>query len=92
MTDTQVRIHVPGNHLMIGVLGQRDEHLRLVEENFIYLEDISPASRSRAFDWLAARDLAPSGYDPLAPIETRREALERADAEKGAHAKEGGEQ
>ncbi len=34
MTDTQVRIHVPGNHLMIGVLGQRDEHLRLVEENF----------------------------------------------------------
>ncbi|MDG2113940.1 MAG: PhoH family protein [Actinomycetota bacterium] len=34
MTDTQVRIHVPGNHLMIGVLGQRDEHLRLVEDNF----------------------------------------------------------
>jgi phosphate starvation-inducible PhoH-like protein len=34
VTDTQVRIHVPGNHLMIGVLGQRDEHLRLVEENF----------------------------------------------------------
>ena len=34
MTDTQIRIHVPGNHLMIGVLGQRDEHLRLVEEHF----------------------------------------------------------
>ncbi len=36
--DTQVRIHVPGNHLMVGVLGQRDEHLRLVEENFVNAE------------------------------------------------------
>ncbi len=34
MTDTQVRIHVPGNHLMVGVLGQRDEHLRLVADHF----------------------------------------------------------
>ncbi len=55
---------------------------RLVTENLIYLEDISPASRSRAFDWLAARDLAPQGYDPLAPIEARRAALNRA-AERG---------
>ncbi|MEC9058050.1 MAG: PhoH family protein, partial [Actinomycetota bacterium] len=34
MSDTQVRIHVPGNHLMVGVLGQRDEHLRIVEDHF----------------------------------------------------------
>ena len=25
---------VPGNHLMVGVLGQRDEHLRIVEDHF----------------------------------------------------------
>ena len=25
---------MPGNHLMVGVLGQRDEHLRIVEDHF----------------------------------------------------------
>jgi phosphate starvation-inducible protein PhoH and related proteins len=34
MTDTQVTINVPGNHLMVGLLGQRDELLRLVEAAF----------------------------------------------------------
>jgi phosphate starvation-inducible PhoH-like protein len=34
MADTQVKIHVPGNHLMVGLLGQRDELLRLVEAAF----------------------------------------------------------
>jgi len=34
LSDTQVRIHVQGNHLMMGVLGQRDEHLRIVENHF----------------------------------------------------------
>jgi phosphate starvation-inducible PhoH-like protein len=34
MADTQVKIHVPGNHLMVGLLGQRDELLRLVEQAF----------------------------------------------------------
>ncbi len=34
MTDTQVRIHVPGNHLMVGLLGRRDEHLRTVADRF----------------------------------------------------------
>jgi phosphate starvation-inducible PhoH-like protein len=31
---TQVKILVPGNHLMIGLLGQRDEVLRMVEQEF----------------------------------------------------------
>jgi phosphate starvation-inducible protein PhoH and related proteins len=31
---TEVKIAVPGNHLMVGLLGQRDELLRLVEEAF----------------------------------------------------------
>ncbi|HET6794421.1 MAG TPA: PhoH family protein [Acidimicrobiales bacterium] len=34
MSSTQVKILVPGNHLMVGLLGQRDELLRLVEEAF----------------------------------------------------------
>lgn len=32
--STQVKILVPGNHLMVGLLGQRDELLRIVEEEF----------------------------------------------------------
>ncbi len=34
MSATQVKILVPGNHLMVGLLGQRDEFLRLVESAF----------------------------------------------------------
>ena len=33
-SPTQVKILVPGNHLMVGLLGQRDEFLRLVEASF----------------------------------------------------------
>src|SRR5438874_8080407 len=33
-SPTQVKILVPGNHLMVGLLGQRDELLRLVEDAF----------------------------------------------------------
>jgi phosphate starvation-inducible PhoH-like protein len=33
-TSTSVKILVPGNHLMVGLLGQRDELLRLVEDAF----------------------------------------------------------
>jgi phosphate starvation-inducible PhoH-like protein len=34
MAATQVKINVPGNHLMVGLLGQRDELLRVVETAF----------------------------------------------------------
>ncbi|MCB1016285.1 MAG: PhoH family protein [Acidimicrobiales bacterium] len=34
MPETEVRVSVPGNHLMVGLLGQRDELLRLVEGAF----------------------------------------------------------
>jgi phosphate starvation-inducible PhoH-like protein len=34
MTGTSLTINVPGNHLMVGLLGQRDELLRLVEGAF----------------------------------------------------------
>ncbi|HMK62672.1 MAG TPA: PhoH family protein, partial [Acidimicrobiales bacterium] len=34
VSPTQVKILVPGNHLMVGLLGHRDELLRLVEDAF----------------------------------------------------------
>ena len=34
MSQTQVKILVPGNHLMVGLLGQHDELLRLIETAF----------------------------------------------------------
>ena len=55
-----------------------DFELRVIAENYIYLEDSSPASRVRAYDWLRAHDRAPAGYDPLGPPKERRAALERA--------------
>ena len=51
----------------------------LVRENFIYLEDISPAARARAFEWLKARGRAPEGYHPLAPVKERRAVLNRVE-------------
>jgi phosphate starvation-inducible PhoH-like protein len=33
-SPTQVKILVPGNHLMVGLLGQRDELLRVIEDAF----------------------------------------------------------
>jgi len=53
---------------------------RLVAENLIALEDSGAAARTRACDWLAARALAPDGFDPLAPLDQRRAALARAEA------------
>ncbi|HKD99719.1 MAG TPA: hypothetical protein VKE69_01815 [Planctomycetota bacterium] len=50
---------------------------RIAQENRFALEDSSPAARVRAYDWLAARDQAPPGYDPLGPVAARREALAR---------------
>lgn len=58
--------------------GHSDFDLRLISENYIYLEDSSPASRVRAFDWLTAIGRAPAGYDPLGPPKARRAALEKA--------------
>ncbi len=52
-----------------------DLEQRLLLENFIYLEDISPAARTRAFEWLATKGRAPKGYDPLASLKDRRSVL-----------------
>ena len=49
----------------------------VIEENLAFLELEDPASRVRAFDWLANRGLAPDGFDPLAGREERTEKLDR---------------
>ena len=38
MSPTQVKVLVPGNHLMVELLGQRDELLRLIESAFADVE------------------------------------------------------
>ena len=50
----------------------------LRHENLLFLEDNSPSSRVRAFDWLAQRGQVIEGYDPLGPRKERRDALRRA--------------
>lgn len=56
-----------------------DDLVRALErENTIFLEDTDPSARTRAFDWLRARGLAPEAYDPLADAKSRRSALEHA--------------
>jgi hypothetical protein len=54
-----------------------DLQARLVDENIIFLEDSSPASRVRAYDWLTQIGKAPPGYDPLASRKERRAAMNR---------------
>jgi len=61
-----------------GAAGLDDLRAGFVRENFIALEDASPAARVRAFDWLSARGKAPAGYDPLAAAKERRLALEKS--------------
>lgn len=51
---------------------------RITAENRDLLEDGDPAMRVRAQEWLAARGIAPPGFDPLAAASDRREALESA--------------
>jgi hypothetical protein len=60
---------------------------KLTAENRILLEDASPASRLRAYDWLAVRGLAPAGFDPFGSLAERRAALlAAAEAEEAAAA------
>lgn len=53
-----------------------DFRTRLEGEHLILLEDISPAARVRAFEWMRAQELAPDAYDPLASPRDRRIAIE----------------
>jgi hypothetical protein len=74
-----------------AVGNRKDLVARLVADNFVYLEDNSPAARVRAYDWLNARGEAPAGYDPLAPPRERQNALQKAyDAMAAKSAPQGG--
>ena len=63
MAGTPVKILVPGNHLMAGLLGQRDELLRLIEGAFpdvriaVRGNEVTVEGRSDGAD-------APSGSPP----------------------------
>jgi phosphate starvation-inducible PhoH-like protein len=74
---TEVKIAVPGNHLMVGLLGQRDELLRLVEAAFpdasvhVRGNEISVAGEgadlaARTFDELVSLLEAGERLDPTA--------------------------
>ena len=51
---------------------------QLKQENTIYLQDISPAARVRAYQWLLAHKAAPPGFDPLGTAQQRRASLAEA--------------
>ena len=53
-----------------------------IAENRLFLEDSNPGARVRAYDWLAARDLAPPGFDPFGEAAARRKALSMAEDER----------
>jgi hypothetical protein len=64
--------------LRILLAGSTDEaqlQQRLRDENHAALADRQAAVRMRAHDWLAARRLAVAGFDPLAPLASRQQAL-----------------
>ncbi len=65
MTDTPLKIQIPGNDLMVGLLGERDEYLRVVERaygstkirvrgNEITLEGTDGPEVARVFEELVA--------------------------------------
>jgi hypothetical protein len=66
------------NEIMRAASSSADFHDRLISENYIYLEDSSPASRVRAFDWLKSHSVAPAGFDPLGSPKQRRQELDTA--------------
>jgi hypothetical protein len=84
--STVLTLHLgePGRHaaaldeVMQQATSRDDLDRRLIAENYIYLEDSSPAARVRAFDWLKAHQQAPAGFDPLASPKQRRLALDQA--------------
>lgn len=64
--------------ILVNLSTRKDFENRLIAENFIALEDSSPAARVRAYDWLKAHACQPAGYDPLGEAHQRSAAIEKA--------------
>lgn len=64
--------------ILTNLSTRTDFENRLIAENFIALEDSSPAARVRAYDWLKAHGRQPAGYDPLGDPKQRSAAIEKA--------------
>jgi hypothetical protein len=64
--------------ILNGLASRADLQARLTAENLIFLEDSSPASRARAFEWLSTHGQPIKGYNPLGPIRERRAAIDKA--------------
>ncbi|MEZ5989009.1 MAG: hypothetical protein R3F30_07780 [Planctomycetota bacterium] len=61
--------------LLAEVSSQAELRQGLRDENVLMLHSSNPGTRVRAADWLEAQGLDLGGYDPLGPVEQRREAL-----------------
>ncbi len=96
--DASVKILVPGNHLMVGLLGQRDELLRLVEAAFpvqilvrgneINITGDARRGRARRPALRGARRAARAGprARPREPRSLDRDDEGRPTPDRGAHA------
>ncbi|HEY1923074.1 MAG TPA: hypothetical protein VGG44_10030, partial [Tepidisphaeraceae bacterium] len=60
-------------------VSSEDLYHHLIAEQLNDLDDSSPSTRVRAFDWLNSRGLAPADYDPMASAKLRRAALDKLD-------------
>jgi hypothetical protein len=66
------------DEIVKGLSSREQLEAQLMAENLVYLEDASPAARVRAYDWLASKNSAPAGYDPLGSNKDRRDALDKS--------------
>ncbi|MFO0984623.1 MAG: hypothetical protein U1E76_23350 [Planctomycetota bacterium] len=81
------RHHDVLSRVLASAHGSTELDAALVGANREFLDDTSLAARARAFDWLARRELAPVGFEPMGASKDRRAVLERdADARAAAPA------
>jgi hypothetical protein len=71
----------PGTVADLGAASasRADFETRVRGENVILLDDASPASRVRAFEWARRQDAhgALKDYDPMGPAPKRRQAIDQ---------------
>jgi phosphate starvation-inducible PhoH-like protein len=78
MAATEVTIAVPGNHLMVGLLGQRDELLRLVEDAFPDASVVVRGNEITVAGDAADADAAARTFEELVRLVQSGQALDAA--------------